>query len=619
MIYSVKLNKYLKYLKYLYYIIVILLVNYTSYSPNLLIKLTTLDGLFGSFHLIMAYMNKKNMRDSHILEAKPIYTRPTIDRYFYYIIKYLLYKFVCIFFWTSKIKILYYGIMVTTVPPILNRILKSKIYSKIRQKKKIIVKTILSKQLALLVRFTSKTYLNKNISIKHTELLPLFNDYDKTVSHLQTVIKNTVITLVLAYIRQYPKVMMYKMIKYLYNFKTGNNAKSFDNTEEAKYELSNMINNKSWSDLLNTKIYSAMLCLYQNNIGRVDIFGRLMRRIMNKFAKMGASHFIISFFFNNMLVSMLGLNNPIFLAIPFVSCIMYLPLALGRGSERADIQDPLNRVRNIDNILECIMYGLSVFVGYKLNSPLLTSFICYFGSDIVNNKITHTMVKYMSSDIKSITGKIIRKNYKYNKFFITSLAHLTIYNYSTKFNNIFDIIPYISSIILIADDNNKIIIHTILLLVSRMAGFNLLHLISSLGIIYIGVGYRDSIGKEFTQLYKIIKSNINDKVFYKIKPIIKEKTSQIKRLNDFINRTKDIYTIGLKKLVGIYRLNNFISTFRKNNNVTSVIDKKGDTEIFRLSQEDFINEISASYEKKKEEDNYNSLHKSLHILNNYIE
>ncbi len=622
-----KLNKYLKYLKYLYYIIMILLVNYIPYGSNLLVKLTTLDGLFGSFHLIMAYMNKKNLRDSHVLEAKPIYTRPTIDRYFYYIIKYLLYKFVCIFFWTSKINILYYGLMITAVPPILNRILKSKIYSKIRQRKKIIIKTILSKQLALLVKFTSKTYLNKNISIKHTELLPLFNDYDKTVSHLQTVIKNTVIALILAYIRQYPKVMMYKMLKYIYNYKTGNNVKSFEGpggTVKAKYELSKMINDKSWSDLLNTKIYSAMLCLYQNNIGRVDIFGRLIRRIMNKSAKMGASHFIISFFFNSMLFVplMLGFTNPIFIAIPLVSCIMYL-------------KDPLNRVRNMDNILEYIMHGLSVFVGYQFNSPFLTSFICYFGSDIINNKITHTIAKYMCSEIKSITGKVVRKNYKYNKFLVTSLAHLTIYNYITKFNNIFDILPYISSIILIADDKNKVIIYTILLLVSRVAGFNLLHLISSLGITYIGIGYRDSIGKEFTQLYKIVKSNINNKIFYKIKPIIKKKIYPIGRMKYLYNYM--YYGINMIKLKKLEFLTtkplNFISTINtkkimntvKNydlfsitngTKVTDTTDKNEDTDPFRLSQEEFINEISASGDKT--DNNSNPLHGSLHIVSNYI-
>jgi len=322
---------------------------------------------------------------------------------------------------------------------------------------------------------------------------------------------------------------------------------------------------------------------------------------------------------------MLGFTNPIFIAIPLVSCIMYL-------------KDPINRVRNMDNTLEYIMYGLSIFIGYQFDSPLLTSFICYFGSDIINNKITHTITKYMCSEIKSITGKVIRKNYKYNKFLVTSLAHLTIYNYITKFNNIFDILPYISSIILIADDNNKVIIYTILLLVSRMVGFNLLHLISSLGITYIGIGYRDSIGKEFTQLYKIVKSNINNKIFYKIKPIIKKKiypTRRMKYLYNYIyhgiNMTR-FKKLGsgtfrfFREVVIPYWQYNFISnihtkkimdTIKKNFNGTKdTTNKNEDTDPFRLSQEEFINEISASGDKT--DNNSNPLHGSLHIVNNYI-
>ena len=212
------ISRLIKYLRCVYYIALILLVKLIIPKSNLLIEMMTLDGLYNAVHSISLYMNEKNkdMTESQVIITNPLYTSSPLDRYIYYSIQYSSYKLLCWFFWLSPdinfywfpINITATGLIsccfiITAIPPILNVILKSDLFNKIRKKKETVIKTIVSKQLANVIQFSSKTYLNKDIVIDYNELIHLFNNYDDTMVYIWYMITNTIIILVLNYVKQF--------------------------------------------------------------------------------------------------------------------------------------------------------------------------------------------------------------------------------------------------------------------------------------------------------------------------------------------------------------------------------------------------------------------------------
>ena len=574
-----------KYMKYIYYIVMIILVHLLPYGSTFLIKMITLDSLFTSIQSIYTYMNNKSITDSQVILQEPVYTSSLLDRYIYYAIQFILYKAACLFMWRADLKILYYAILTTLVPPLLNRILKSKLFDKIRKRKENIMKIVLSKQIASLVQFTSSTYLSKEITIHYQELLPLFDNYNETISYLTHIAKNTIMTLVLNYVRTYSNKAYYKLIKYIYNYKMNENVKSYT-PQTAKIVLSNIVNKKKWKSLLNANVYSAILCLYQENSSNVHVLTRLMTKIKNKFTKMMAIYTISSFFGN----------------------IYFVPII----SSGLRLHNTDNRILNRENILKYSIHTIAPFVcGHNY---ILTSMICQFGYDMIFNNVVLTILQYGYKKVKNIINRIIIRNWVYNKFLIATVVHILLYNKYVINGNATQLSTYISSIMLMLDDINKITIYTMLLLSGYISNFNTLHLLCGAGISYAALGYREFIGEEINKLYILMdkqfeitkKTNYTKQKLYRKVKYMQAKYMQTKYITD-MQIFKKLKNEPAQSLQSTNK-NKFLLEPKK----VSLPTKLGEmikSSVFNLSNTQFIDAISVE----------NDMGGSIKIIDNYID
>ena len=511
----------IQYIKFIYYIILTFLVKLLIPETNLLIGMITLDGLYSSLHAITAYINSENrdMSESHIINMEPLYTSSLLDRYIYYGSQYSIYKLLSWFFWVPDntiMNLLNCGMIFTIIPPLLNIILKTKLFNKVREKKEEIIKTMVSKQLANIIQFSSSTYLDKDIIIDYHELIPLFNNYGNTMIYVQYMIKNTLITLALNYVKIYSKSIYYKMIKYAYVYKTGREIKSFSSIT-AKKTLNDMVNKKQWTDLLNTNIYNAILYLFQENINNVDIFKKLRIILRNKITKMTAVYTIASF-----------LNSPVL--IPILSIGLYMC---------ADDNREFTRKNIIKYMIYCVMIPYSFYA----ESYLLTNVICHFGYGMITNKIARSMAIHAYDRTKDTLLVVYEKNKKYNKFIMLSLMHIIISKQTSK-----------SSVLLVIDDVSKSKLYGILFFVGFISKMNYIHLLCSTGMVYIGWGYRDQIGDELGKYMIIIKNKIliNSKVKYYIKHINILQSSFKNYIKYIRSKTIDkIYSNKMDKMIDI--------------------------------------------------------------------
>ena len=206
-------------------------------------------------------------------------------------------------------------------------------------------------------------------------------------------------------------------------------------------------------------------------------------------------------------------------------------------------------------------------------------------------------------------------NMEYNKFLVSSFTHVMVYNYAINIDNIFDILAYVSSLMLVVDDRYKIYIYSMLLLISRLSEFNIVHLLSCLSVIYVSLGYREYINKEVIQLYRTITKdlNLNLKIMFYKKKVKKKKPIQIGRFMKLYNNiTYGLNYLDVRKYIPktIWSMKNIkiIKKYTDNNFLKS--------DIFRLSQEEFIEEISV----KSDNDGPtgNNVTDSLIIIDNYV-
>ena len=544
----------IKYIKYIYYVLFIFLMKSLIPNSNLLVEMITLDGLYSSIHAITAYVSSENkdMTESQIITMEPLYTSSALDRYIYYGLQYCTYKLLSWFFWipdSTSMSLLNYSIILTIIPPLLNIILKTELFNKIRKKKEAVIKTILSKQITNIIQFSSKTYLDKDIVIDYHEIIALFDSYDDTIVYMQYMVKNALIILVLNYVKMYSKTIYYKMIKYAYIYKTGEEIKSF-NSITAKKALNEMVNKKRWSDLLNANIYNAILCLFQENIDKVEIFKKLRIKLRNKITKMTAIYTIASF-----------LNSPVL--IPLLSIGLYM-------------FNDNNRELTRKNVFKCAIYYVMIPYSFYTESYFLSNIICHFGWEFINNKVVKSIATYADDRTKHILSTVYEKNKEYNKFMILSLTHIIVYKQIS-----------LSSILLVMDDVNKSNLYGMLLFVGFISKMNMIRLLCNTGIVYICWGYRDQIGDELNKCIPTIKDIIlkNLKVKHHLGCINKIYSNKEKKVIDI----KSNYIDNIEE----FPSDSYYSDEDEDeSHIENIKETKVNTSVFRLSQEDFIDAIS---------------------------
>jgi hypothetical protein len=554
-----------KYSDYLLYAITLIITLMISSNTNIFFQMITIDSIFSSTHFIKQYIDYR-VTDSQIInESIPLYKHPILDRYIYYALSMLSYSTFCNFFWIKLIKLVYYGIIFTSIPTILNDILRTNLFNRIRKKKEHIIKIIISKQLGAIIEMSSNTYLDKQINVDHNELMILFDDYNSTLHHCLDIIKNLSIVLVTMYVKKYSTNFYYKMLKYVYSYKTGNELISF-NDRTAKKRLTTIIEHKQWKDLLDPNMYKAIIHLYQLNECQDDFFTKLIQSFYYILGKT-LTIWTISSFLNHIL------------SVPILSIFMLFYR---------------------DNVFDCVMIKKILIIlcgtlyGVYISNYLVTSIICQFGYNLIFNNLIYIILKYIKNEtIKKLTD-LNTTNADYILPILSTTGFVIIYGHLLSTNTLivigFDIIRNV----IINTDKKRTVMYCTLLGTACLSNFNTFHIIHNAMIIYIMAAFLDY--ETTRQLIRFIKKKISNlsNVFI-IMTTNKLKSNNKNKVIFDIWKNYDLYpSINKKNTVKNNILINNIEINNLNNQHVTQIIKPEFTKnnIFELDDANFIDAIS---------------------------
>jgi hypothetical protein len=456
-------------------------------NNNILTQLITIDSIFTSINFLVLHMiynqkikitqetQKEKIKITQetqailILKATDkLYTSNLLDRYIYYIIITLFYYTLCNFFWIdykyNKI------LLILSTPNLLNYILKLNIFTRIKQKKQYIIKIIITKQVAFLIKTCSRIYLNKIININYLELMDIFINYDKTYENFIKCLKTSIIIFIITHIKLKHNYIYYKLSKYVYNYTTGEYLISYD-SKSSRELLLDIIINKKYDMLLKSNTYSAIIFLYYENNIKDNYLELLFNNFKYKITSLIAI-WTLSSYFNS-----LHINININITFIIISNIALLII---------------NKTLNYKNII--------ILLSYLSTNIFLINFICQFSNILVFNKLTYNVYKFLYQETKNKIITLFNNNKLYNKF-ILILYFLVIINREL---NIFSII--LNSII--SKDYVKILITNVLLLSCYISDYHLLHVLHNLIILYIICGF-NSINIYIENLIEVEEIKVN--------------------------------------------------------------------------------------------------------------
>lgn len=531
---------------------------------NLLFKMITLDSLFSAIHFMGRFIDKKLSESQIVNETNSLYQGTLLDRYIYYSMIYLLYKVSFYFFWLNDSFVYHYIGLFTIVPIIINKILQSRSFEIMRQKKEIFIKTILAKILVSLIKFCSHTYLNKDANIKYTEIMEILKDYRETVNYFLTVLKSLLVILGLGYVKNYAPSLYYGIIKYIYNYKTGDLITSY-NDEGAKHLLSDIIDNKRWNELTKPNTFKAIVHLYQMNTTEIDYFGKFITD------------------FNFTLIKMFSIwTISSLLANIHVASIMAFCFLLYKRYVRQSLNDNL--------IGESCLIIISSILGHFYENYQLVSFINQFGPKILFNNITYIIIKILIKNTKELIEEVFKNNKETTFSFIMVNSYIIFLKFINTNSYILVGLNLLTNI-LMGVETKKQILFAIILASSYRSDFQFIHVLFNSITLYFVFGLFDFWSTYTIQdLFKIfldfcyLKSKFGYSEIYSYWQIIYGKFSSKKKNNTLIFELLDT-----KKYPSVSQMGQEINGF----NASSIRDSVSvDDPIFDLPEDGFMNEIS---------------------------
>ena len=536
------------------------------YGYNLLMTMITCDSLFSAIYTIKVLINQNLTESQIVVKSNSLYDYFWLERYIYYLFCQIFYKIVCTFLWLNSSSILSYILLITIIPPILNKILNSALFQIIRRKKEELIKKIIAQILTHLIKYGSKIYLEKDIKLEYPEILNLFKDYRDTLNYFLEVLKNCAVILGLAYVKEYSDRIYYILIKYGYNYKTGNAISSY-NVQTAKQYLLDIITYKKWHKLKKANAYKAMLCLYQANTDNTDI----VKKIINEFN--------FSLIMTSAICTLSSVMSTIY-AVPIISFVVLI------------YQKFIGKIDYKMLLGESVILGGSSILCYFTKSYLLMSIFCQYVPKILVNNFSYILIDNIYMKSKTDIYNIFSNNNDLTISYFVTIMYILI----LKFFNIKDvyyiIILNLCANIMMSIEIKKQVIFGLLLISTNISNYNIIHIILNSGILYITTGFLsdpvifkikliinyyfnlDRIMKFFKELCLLFKNKIN------INIIKNQEEQQRKTRFDLMNTEK------------------FPSISTTVNNIDEIKCSKFedsvslDDEIFNQPEDIFISEIS---------------------------
>lgn len=433
---------------------------YVTRGNSLLTIAMSIDMMVTAINFVITLLNR-NVTDSQIVQSiSELYNSSFVDRYIFYVLNEIFYFTICNFFWVSEIKWLYYSQLLLQIPYILNRILLSRLYKKIKQQKEHIIKIIVSKQIKSLIKFTSKLYLGRKVLVEHNEIMPLLENYHKTINYFKGIIEAFFVTIILSKTKDNISGFLMGAVKYFYNYKTGNVLKSYDKVS-AEETIVNIFNKKQWEKLLDQNSYNALFYLLEIQ-EKTDIFKKIRTTIKFKLGVMSTiwSIGLFQIYF--------GLEHWAFILIPFMSFFIFI------------YRDYPVTLKGL--IKEISIRSISIY--FLRDNIFLSSLLSEFGAFMLYNKVTNSIYKSIKKETLKFINNIIKANGQYNLVVLITYFYVLLYSFFEKERS-FIMLLHLFYVILINFDAKKTITYISLLLTGFLSEFNIWHISHNALLIYL--------------------------------------------------------------------------------------------------------------------------------------
>ena len=472
-------------------LIIIPIFYFTQFYKSIVFLSFAIDSLFSAAHFIKIFILNDTSQKDILSNINKLYTIDIINRYIYYITLEIIYLTLCNLFWLKTILPLYYILLLTICPVILNHICHnylSKYINFINEEKKKFIRVIICKQLSSVINTLSKICINKDPNINFNELLFLFDDYDKTIGDFLLFLKNFLIISLIHYTRKKSNLFYGKLITYFYNYKTGDLIESLD-LQTAKKRFTEVIIKREWSRLLSTEILQSIIYIYSlQNDNKVDYVTIYITKFNYTLIKMFTIWTIGAF-----------LDKSYILPLLSIFFLMY----------KKRISTYLDK----EQLYKYCFRLLALIIGIFLKNHFMVAFICEFGYALTFNKIMFSIMRYIYEKSERILHISIHCN-RYNIFMITTFIYIQIIKFLNNYVNFeyeYHILNYTFMMINI-NNNYKRIIGTLLILLGMISNYNEFHMCYILGISYLCLNLDDHFSKDGNSTLSILKQKINPNI-----------------------------------------------------------------------------------------------------------
>lgn len=438
-----------------------------SYKSIILLSITV-DSIFSAINFIYVFLLYDVSMDELLkkINDHKMYDHGIINRYLYYFLLETAYLVLCNMLWQHSITWLYYLLSFCAYPFSMNYICQKylyKIVNFIDEEKRKFVKIIICKQLAIAINTLSNICIDKNPEINHSELLFLFDDYEKTTNNFLTFLKNFLVISLVHYTKKNTTKFYSGLLKYVYSYKTGDLIESLD-LSTAKKRFTNVIINRKWKSLSDAQILQSIIYIYTlQDDNKVDYLSVYITKFNYTLLKMFTT-WTIGAFFNKHYI------------IPLLSIFFML------------YHKPLKEYYSSERMFHYVFRVIALLLGFLVKNEFLLSFICEFGYILTFNKVMNTVANYLYHKTEKILEICIHYN-KYNIFFISLFLYIELTKYIQKYVLVSleqHIITYIFCMTVIGD-NYKRIIGTLIISLGFISQYNKFHQIYIIGIMYLYV------------------------------------------------------------------------------------------------------------------------------------
>jgi len=219
-------------------------------SVGIFLSMLTIDSIYSAVDFGKHSMNQE-LSESMVLETNGnMYKVGIIERYIYYFTVAITNLFFSVFvfnhyFWFAKNLL-----VLTMVPVIFNNYTYTycaPFFNKITSEKNDLIKKIYIEQTANIIVQLEKIYINETTMIEKKEIMVALEDLTKIKAELPGFFKNTLITLLLIYLRKSSRPY-YKTAKWLYIYMVGDYIKDMT-AEDARNLFKDVIQNKKYDQL----------------------------------------------------------------------------------------------------------------------------------------------------------------------------------------------------------------------------------------------------------------------------------------------------------------------------------------------------------------------------------